>query len=116
MKAAGGGRVTPVEQVAELVADGIAADRFWRFPESEHSDRQIRARSQSMLDRANPAYLESFILDRLPEGVRTMSNQDPYLIISSTATPDCPPRSTGPIWTAVSIAPSTSSSAERQAP
>ncbi|MEV3856585.1 SDR family NAD(P)-dependent oxidoreductase [Streptomyces sp. NPDC050095] len=54
---------TPVEQVADLVADGIAADRFWLLPESEHSDRQIRARSQSMLDRANPAYLESFILD-----------------------------------------------------
>jgi NAD(P)-dependent dehydrogenase (short-subunit alcohol dehydrogenase family) len=54
---------TPVEDVADLVAEGIAADRFWLLPESEHSDRQIRARSQSMLDRANPAYLESFILD-----------------------------------------------------
>ncbi|MFG2287953.1 SDR family NAD(P)-dependent oxidoreductase [Streptomyces sp. NPDC048595] len=54
---------TPVEQVADLVAEGIAADRFWLLPESEHSDRQIRARSRSMLDRANPAYLESFILD-----------------------------------------------------
>jgi NAD(P)-dependent dehydrogenase (short-subunit alcohol dehydrogenase family) len=54
---------TPVEQVADLVADGIAADRFWLLPDSEHSDRQIRARSRSMLDRANPAYLESFLLD-----------------------------------------------------
>ncbi|MFJ6567343.1 SDR family NAD(P)-dependent oxidoreductase [Streptomyces sp. NPDC091292] len=54
---------TPVEDVADLVADGIAADRFWLLPESEHSDRQIRARSRSMLDRANPSYLESFILD-----------------------------------------------------
>ncbi|MFJ8823572.1 SDR family NAD(P)-dependent oxidoreductase [Streptomyces sp. NPDC102467] len=54
---------TPVEEVADLVVEGIAADRFWLLPESEHSDRQIRARSQSMLDRANPAYLESFILD-----------------------------------------------------
>ncbi|MEV1021766.1 SDR family NAD(P)-dependent oxidoreductase [Streptomyces sp. NPDC050264] len=54
---------TPVEEVADLVAEGIAAERFWLLPESEHSDRQIRARSQSMLDRANPAYLESFILD-----------------------------------------------------
>ncbi|MDJ0461846.1 SDR family NAD(P)-dependent oxidoreductase [Streptomyces sp. H27-C3] len=54
---------TPVEQVAEVVVDGIGADRFWMLPASEHSDRQIRARSQSMLDRANPSYLENFILD-----------------------------------------------------
>ncbi|MFD7297466.1 SDR family NAD(P)-dependent oxidoreductase [Streptomyces sp. NPDC059897] len=54
---------TPVEEVADFVAEGIAADRFWILPPSEHSDKQIRARSQSMLDRANPAYLESFILD-----------------------------------------------------
>ncbi|MET7944753.1 SDR family NAD(P)-dependent oxidoreductase [Streptomyces sp. NPDC005302] len=54
---------TPVEQVADLVAEGIRDDRFWLLPESEHSDRQIRARSQSMLDRADPSYLESFILD-----------------------------------------------------
>ncbi|MEU6843127.1 SDR family NAD(P)-dependent oxidoreductase [Streptomyces sp. NPDC046716] len=64
MKAAGKEvAFTPVEEVADLVAEGIAADRFWLLPESEHSDRQIRARSRSMLDRANPAYLESFILD-----------------------------------------------------
>ncbi|MFD6491556.1 SDR family NAD(P)-dependent oxidoreductase [Streptomyces sp. NPDC059944] len=56
-------RFTPVEQVADLVAGGIRDDRFWLLPESEHSDRQIRARSQSMLDRADPSYLESFILD-----------------------------------------------------
>ncbi|MEV6484430.1 SDR family NAD(P)-dependent oxidoreductase [Streptomyces sp. NPDC051576] len=54
---------TPVEEVADLVVDGIRADRFWLLPESEHSDGQIRARAQSMLDRANPSYLESFILD-----------------------------------------------------
>ena len=54
---------TPVEEVAGAVVDGIRADRFWLLPPSEHSDRQIRARSQSMLDRANPSYLESFILD-----------------------------------------------------
>lgn len=56
-------RFTPVEQVADLVAEGIRGDRFWLLPESEHSDRQIRARSQSMLDRTDPSYLESFILD-----------------------------------------------------
>ncbi|MGW2306058.1 SDR family NAD(P)-dependent oxidoreductase [Streptomyces sp. NPDC001809] len=54
---------TPVEEVAEHVVDGIRADRFWMLPESEHSDRQIRARSRSMLDRADPSYLESFVLD-----------------------------------------------------
>ncbi|MGW4747682.1 SDR family NAD(P)-dependent oxidoreductase [Streptomyces sp. NPDC004290] len=54
---------TPVEDVAEHVVDGIRADRFWMLPASDHSDRQITARSRSMLDRANPSYLESFILD-----------------------------------------------------
>ncbi|MEZ0069401.1 NAD(P)-dependent dehydrogenase (short-subunit alcohol dehydrogenase family) [Streptacidiphilus sp. MAP12-20] len=53
---------TPVEDVAGVVVDGIRADQFWMLPPSEHSDRQIRARSQSMLDRSNPAYLEKFIL------------------------------------------------------
>jgi NAD(P)-dependent dehydrogenase (short-subunit alcohol dehydrogenase family) len=56
-------RFTPVEEVAETVVDGIHADRFWMLPPSEHSDAQIRARARSMLDRANPAYLENFILD-----------------------------------------------------
>ncbi|MFF4897674.1 SDR family NAD(P)-dependent oxidoreductase [Streptomyces sp. NPDC001068] len=54
---------TPVEEVAELVVAGIRADRFWLLPESERSDAQIRARARSMLDRVNPSYLESFILD-----------------------------------------------------
>ncbi|WP_328542770.1 SDR family NAD(P)-dependent oxidoreductase [Streptomyces sp. NBC_00371] len=54
---------TPVEEVADFVAEGIGAGRFWLLPQSEHSDRQIKARSASMLERANPAYLESFILD-----------------------------------------------------
>ncbi|MGW4564281.1 SDR family NAD(P)-dependent oxidoreductase [Streptomyces sp. NPDC004561] len=56
-------RFTPVEEVADLVVTGIRADRFWLLPESEHSDAQIRARARSMLDRANPSYLESFVLD-----------------------------------------------------
>ncbi|MFJ9562005.1 SDR family NAD(P)-dependent oxidoreductase [Streptomyces fuscichromogenes] len=56
-------RFTPAEEVAEFVVAGIRADRFWLLPPSEHSDAQIRARSRSMLDRANPSYLESFILD-----------------------------------------------------
>jgi len=56
-------RFTPVEEVADLVVDGIRADRFWLLPPSEHSDAQIRARAASMLDRSNPSYLEGFILD-----------------------------------------------------
>ncbi|MFE9094898.1 SDR family NAD(P)-dependent oxidoreductase [Streptomyces sp. NPDC007264] len=56
-------RFTPVEEVAGLVVDGIRADRFWLLPDSEHSDAQIRARARSMLDRANPSYLERFVLD-----------------------------------------------------
>ncbi|WP_413756580.1 SDR family NAD(P)-dependent oxidoreductase [Streptomyces sp. MMBL 11-3] len=56
-------RFTPVEEVAGLVVDGIRAGRFWLLPESEHSDARIRARARSMLDRADPAYLENFILD-----------------------------------------------------
>ncbi|MFD1659729.1 SDR family NAD(P)-dependent oxidoreductase [Streptomyces caeni] len=64
MRAAGNEvRFTPVEEVAGLVVDGIRADRFWLLPGSEHSDAQIRARARSMLDRANPSYLERFILD-----------------------------------------------------
>ncbi|WP_406001633.1 SDR family NAD(P)-dependent oxidoreductase [Streptomyces sp. NBC_00829] len=53
---------TPVEEVAAFVVESIRAARFWMLPASEHSDRQIRARSQSMLDRADPSYLEHFIL------------------------------------------------------
>lgn len=56
-------RFTPVEEVADLVVAGIRADRFWLLPASEHSDTQIRARARSMLDRANPSYLERFVLD-----------------------------------------------------
>ncbi|MET7455562.1 SDR family NAD(P)-dependent oxidoreductase [Streptomyces sp. NPDC005574] len=56
-------RFTPAEEVADLVVDGVRADRFWLLPESERSDDQIRARAGSMLDRTNPSYLEPFILD-----------------------------------------------------
>ncbi|ROP54080.1 SDR family NAD(P)-dependent oxidoreductase [Streptomyces sp. PanSC9] len=64
MRAAGRDvRFTPVEDVAGLVVAGIREDRFWMLPPSEHSDAQIRARARSMLDRANPSYLENFILD-----------------------------------------------------
>ncbi|WP_436773714.1 SDR family NAD(P)-dependent oxidoreductase [Yinghuangia sp. YIM S09857] len=55
---------TPVESVAANVVDGIRDNRFWIMPPSEHSDSQITARSQSMLARSNPTYLETFILDK----------------------------------------------------
>jgi NAD(P)-dependent dehydrogenase (short-subunit alcohol dehydrogenase family) len=55
---------TPVESVAADVVDGIRAGRFWIMPPSEHSDTQITARSRSMLERANPTYLETFVLDK----------------------------------------------------
>ncbi|MGW8380546.1 SDR family NAD(P)-dependent oxidoreductase [Streptomyces sp. ODS28] len=54
---------TPVEEVADFVLDGVREGRFWLLPEGGSSDRQIKARAQSMLDRADPGYLESFILD-----------------------------------------------------
>ncbi|WP_326808900.1 SDR family NAD(P)-dependent oxidoreductase [Streptomyces sp. NBC_01775] len=57
-------RFTPVEDVADVVVTGIEEDRFWMLPPSEHSDAQIRARARSMLERANPDYLETFVLDR----------------------------------------------------
>ncbi|GAA4953376.1 hypothetical protein GCM10023205_13350 [Yinghuangia aomiensis] len=55
---------TPVESVAANVVEGIRANAFWILPPSEHSDDQITARSQSMLARSNPGYLETFILDK----------------------------------------------------
>lgn len=55
---------TPVESVAANVVEGIRENRFWILPPSEHSDQQITARSQSMLARSNPTYLETFILDK----------------------------------------------------
>jgi NAD(P)-dependent dehydrogenase (short-subunit alcohol dehydrogenase family) len=48
---------TPVEEVAERVVDAIRSDAFWILPPSQRSDDQIRARSESMLARANPTYL-----------------------------------------------------------
>jgi NAD(P)-dependent dehydrogenase (short-subunit alcohol dehydrogenase family) len=55
---------TPVEEVAARVVDGIREERFWILPESEEIDERIRARAQSMLDRADPTYLQPFVVDR----------------------------------------------------
>ena len=54
---------TDPAEVADHVAECLREDRFWMLPEGGRSEQQIRARSRSMLERANPAYLESFILD-----------------------------------------------------
>jgi NAD(P)-dependent dehydrogenase (short-subunit alcohol dehydrogenase family) len=48
---------TPLEEVADNVARAIKAGEFWILPPSDRSDEQIRARSESMLKRENPAYL-----------------------------------------------------------
>jgi NAD(P)-dependent dehydrogenase (short-subunit alcohol dehydrogenase family) len=58
MKAAG---ITPqytaVEEVADQVVEGILADRFWIHPRTDRGDAQMRARTESMLERTNPSYL-----------------------------------------------------------
>ena len=55
---------TPVEEVADRVVEGIRGERFWILPESQETDERIRARAQSMLDRADPSYLQPFVVDR----------------------------------------------------
>lgn len=64
MKAAGlEVEYTPVEEVAARVVEGVLAGRFWILPESERTDDSIRRRAQSMLERSNPTYLETFVVD-----------------------------------------------------
>lgn len=53
---------TPPEQVADDVVAAIRENRFWILPESERTDEAIRKRSASMLARANPDYLQRFVL------------------------------------------------------
>lgn len=49
---------TPVEAVADETIAAIRENRFWILPASSRTDRKIRARAESMLERANPTYLE----------------------------------------------------------
>lgn len=64
MKAAGReARMTEPEEVAAHALEGIRTGTFWILPEGGSSDDMIRRRSRSMLERANPEYLEKFILD-----------------------------------------------------
>jgi NAD(P)-dependent dehydrogenase (short-subunit alcohol dehydrogenase family) len=48
---------TAVEEVAERVVAGILADQFWIHPQTDRGDAQMRARTESMLNRTNPTYL-----------------------------------------------------------
>ena len=50
-------RFTPLEEVADQVASGIVEERFWMLAPSEHTDRQILARAESMIARAQPDYM-----------------------------------------------------------
>jgi NAD(P)-dependent dehydrogenase (short-subunit alcohol dehydrogenase family) len=50
---------TPVEEVAEQVVDAVRTGTFWIHPPNERSDQQLRARTESMLTRTNPAYLRA---------------------------------------------------------
>ena len=60
MKAAGINiAYTPVEEVAELVVAGLLANEFWMHPRSERGDNQLLARTDSILNRANPTYLRA---------------------------------------------------------
>jgi NAD(P)-dependent dehydrogenase (short-subunit alcohol dehydrogenase family) len=48
---------TPLAEVADQVATGILEDRFWMLAPSERTDRQLRARAESMILRAQPDYM-----------------------------------------------------------
>ncbi|MGH9079524.1 MAG: SDR family NAD(P)-dependent oxidoreductase [Acidimicrobiales bacterium] len=48
---------TEPSEVAEQVVRGVRDGRFWIMAPSDSIDAQIRARANSMLERANPAYL-----------------------------------------------------------
>ncbi len=50
-------RYTEPSEVADQVVRGIQDDRFWIMAPSASIDTQIRARADSMLERANPTYL-----------------------------------------------------------
>jgi NAD(P)-dependent dehydrogenase (short-subunit alcohol dehydrogenase family) len=56
-------KMTEPEEVAAHALEGIRTGNFWILPKGGSSDDMIRRRSQSMVERANPGYLEKFILD-----------------------------------------------------
>jgi NAD(P)-dependent dehydrogenase (short-subunit alcohol dehydrogenase family) len=64
MKAAGREvLMTEPEEVAAHALEGIRTGTFWILPKGGSSDDLIRRRSQSMLERSDPGYLEKFVLD-----------------------------------------------------
>jgi short-subunit dehydrogenase len=48
---------TPVEAVTDECLQDIRENRFWILPRSSRTDEVIQARTQSMIDRANPTYI-----------------------------------------------------------
>jgi NAD(P)-dependent dehydrogenase (short-subunit alcohol dehydrogenase family) len=48
---------TPVEEVADRVADAVVAGTFWILPPSASADSKINARARSMIERSNPTYM-----------------------------------------------------------
>ena len=48
---------TPVEEVADRVAEAVVAGTFWILPPSAGADAKISARAASMIERSNPTYL-----------------------------------------------------------
>lgn len=48
---------TPLETVADLVVDGIRADRFWMIGPPTSADQVVSAKAASILDRGEPNYL-----------------------------------------------------------
>jgi NAD(P)-dependent dehydrogenase (short-subunit alcohol dehydrogenase family) len=50
---------TEPEEVADQVVAGVRAGQFWIMAPSDRADEQIRARSASLLARANPDYLRA---------------------------------------------------------
>ena len=57
---ASGAPITEVDEVAEVVVQGILGDQFWLLPPSERSDATIKARADSMLQRTNPTYFRDW--------------------------------------------------------
>lgn len=48
---------TPVEEVADRVAEAVVAGTFWILPPSGSADAKISARAASMIERSNPTYM-----------------------------------------------------------
>lgn len=48
---------TPVEEVADRVAEAVVSGTFWILPPSATADAKISARATSMLERTNPTYM-----------------------------------------------------------